>query len=211
MSSKLRRSPRDRVERDGVLLDHGRSHRLPLPLAFPIGNVPVTSVPMKLPWTTPLTAVDPDAPVAGDQVARAGLGAAHDQSGPRRVEARPARDAAAAVPEGVRARDVGADQVALRPSCRCRAGIEEMSLTPYDTEAADVARNQVAGGRRRPADRVAARSNGDPVAGVGVRVRRGGEARRAGGIGADVVPLDQVCRRSGPYAIDADLHPPACG
>ena len=61
------------------------------------------------------------------------------------------RHAVAVVAHGDRAREVGADQVALDQRLIAIPRVEEI-----DTVAA-VARDQVAGARRRPADRVARR------------------------------------------------------
>ncbi len=103
--------PRDRVERDGVLLDHDvpeRLHARGIPKRQRAGDVGADQVPLD----HAIDDVDPDAPVPGDQIARAGLGTSHDQLA-HAVQARPARDAAAPVREGHRAGAVGADQVPL--------------------------------------------------------------------------------------------------
>lgn len=113
--------------------------------------------------------------VAGDDVAGAGGAAADGAAGGVRVA-----DAAAA--QGVRARGVGPDQVALDRAVV--AAIEE------DHIRAPVSGDDVARGRSRrrgqPADlgpRLAAHVD------AGVLVSQG---RRAEGVGADVVPLDEV-------------------
>ena len=103
--------PRDRVERDRVLLDHDVPQCLHA-RAFPSGNVPVTSVPMKLPWTTPFMLRTPMPPLPEIRLPAPASGPP-TMNWPAPVEARPARDAPAPVPEGHRAGAVGADQVAL--------------------------------------------------------------------------------------------------
>ncbi len=88
------------------------SPEITAPMLLPMGNVPVTSVPMKLSWTTPLSARDADPTVAGDHITRPGLRAAHDDAAVAGIACRD-RDARAPVPEGSRAGHVGADQVPL--------------------------------------------------------------------------------------------------
>ena len=77
-----------------------------------MGNVPVTSVPMKLPWTTPLRLLTPTPPFPEIRLPAPASGPP-TMIWPSVRAGHGSRDSAAAVPEGVRARDVGADQVAL--------------------------------------------------------------------------------------------------
>ena len=109
-----------------------------------------------------------------------------------------ARDAAAPVPEGHGAGGVGADQIALHET----VNVGDAPCVVGDA-IRRVARDQVAGGRRRPADGVALRLDDDSAAAIGIRR----ELLGAGGIGANVIALDQIVADPGTVGVDADLHP----
>ena len=149
-----------------------------MPRVFGTGSRPVGSVPMKFPITVFVAASvredDSDA-ISGNDVSRAGRGAADQVVVRRVVREDPDRGS-----EADGSRGVGPDVVAL----------DRVVVRARPEKQRRVGKHDVARPGRRPADQVVVRGRGHGDAITGKRA--GGQRGRSRGVQPDVVALDHV-------------------